>query len=248
MNKFNVLMYHEIIEKGDFNPEKDSHIKVRQNYDDILPKPLFVFRQEFEKQMKYLSDNNYNILQLRDIIDFYYNNKDLPEKSVLITFDDMFKSAMLYGYPVLKKYGFTAVGFVVLDWLFDDVQCYSGSESVCLSKGELDTMRDVFEYACHSSSMHTRKDGITALQSAEREAFINDTEKCRQFVDARDVFAYPFGVLTEDIVRWLKEMDFKLAFGTGPGGNTIDTDPFEIHRDGVFLNFDMDRFAEILVK
>ena len=248
MNEFRVLMYHEIIREEDFEEKNNSGIKVNQNYQDILPKPLFVLFEEFEKQMAYLNENGYTVLKIQDVVDFFYCGKNVPEKAVLITFDDMYKSVLLYAYPVLKRHGFSAVGFVVLDWLFHEVQQYSSRQSVCLSKGELVGMGDVFEYANHSKALHTRKDGLTALQTVDRTAFCADTEACRQFVNIKDVYAYPFGIFTDEVVQWLKESGFRLAFTTVEGENTIGTDPYKIHRNGVFLDSNIDRFINILIQ
>ncbi len=246
MNGFCVLMYHELIRKEDFAIEEYTGIKVKQNYHDVLPKPLFALLEEFEKQMAYLHENRYNIIKLQDVIDFYYSGKNLPEKAILLTFDDMYKSVLLYAYPVLKRYGFSAVGFVVLDWLFNEARQYSSHQSVCLSKGELEGMGDVFEYACHSTALHTRKEGLTALQTVDRTAFYADTEACRQFADSKDAYAYPFGIYTDEVVRWLKELDFRLAFTAEGGKNKIGTDPYKLYRNGVFLDVTMDGFRNIL--
>ncbi|MTI67901.1 MAG: chitin deacetylase [Firmicutes bacterium] len=247
MKGFHVLMYHEIIKKEDFDIDNKSNIKVNQDYQDVLPKPLFVFLKEFKKQMRYLYENDYTTLELKDIIDFLYNNKPLPKKSVLLTFDDMYKSVLLYAYPILKKYNFNAVGFVVLDWLFNKEKEYSNSKSVCLSKKELEKISDVFEYANHTKRLHTRRNGLTASQTIDKLTFFKDVKACDEFVDVKKVFAYPFGIFTEDVLDWLKELEFLLAFTTESGKNSIKTNPLKIHRNGVFLNYDLDDFKKILI-
>jgi hypothetical protein len=181
MSGFNVLMYHEIIKREDFNLDNPSHIKVNQDYDDILPSVLFAYLDEFEKQMKYLYDNGYKTLKLKEVIDYYYNDREIPEKSVLLTFDDMYKSIYIYAYPILKKYNFNAVGFVVLDWLFDENQNYSHTSSVCMSKIELKEISDVFEFANHTKSMHTRNADATTVQSADKESFLKDLAECENY-------------------------------------------------------------------
>ncbi|MBU5592164.1 polysaccharide deacetylase family protein [Clostridium sp. MSJ-4] len=246
MSAFHVLMYHEIIKKEDFNTNNNSVIKVNQQYEDILPKPLFVFLEEFEKQMDYLHKSGYVTLKLHQIIEFFYKNKPLPEKSVLITFDDMYKSSLIYAYPILKKYGFSAVGFVVLDWLFNEEKSYSKTESVCLSKGELDKMKDVFQYANHSKALHTRKDGVTALQTIDKGSFIDDVKGCENFVEVKNIYAYPFGVFKEEVVHWLKELGFLLAFTTEGGRNDINTNPLMLHRNAVVLQCTLEQFKTIL--
>lgn len=246
MKGFKVLMYHEIIRTEDFDYTRYQGIKVRQDYHDVLPPVLFAYLEAFEKQMKYLYDEGYVTLSLKDVIDYYYNNKSLPDKSVLLTFDDMYKSVLLYAYPILKKYGFHAVGFVVRDWLFDEVQGYSANHSVCLSREELEQMKDVFEYANHTKALHTREDGKGALQTSDKARFLEDIMNCEQFVDTKHAFAYPFGIYTDENIAWLREAGFLLAFTSVEGTNTRETDPYKLHRNGVLLNYDIEKFIAMM--
>jgi peptidoglycan/xylan/chitin deacetylase (PgdA/CDA1 family) len=238
-------MYHEIIKKDDFDINNHSQIVVNQGYQDVLPKPLFVFLEEFEAQMQYLYENGYHTLKLQEVVDFFYNGKPLPEKSLLLTFDDLYQSVLRYAYPILKRYQFHAVGFVVLDWLFDETKSYSNTQSICLSKEEIETMRDVFEYANHTNSLHTRKDGLTTLQTVDEATFCEDIGACEDYVDTKKVFAYPFGIFTEEVVQYLKKMGFLLAFTTDGGQNDQETNPLRLRRNGVFLDFGLNKFKEI---
>lgn len=246
MKGFKVLMYHEIIRKEDFNYVGYKGIKVQQDYHDVLPPVLFSYLENFEKHMKYLQDEGYVTISLKDVIDFYYNNKPLPKKSILLTFDDMYKSVLLYAYPILKKHGFHAAGFVVEDWIFDEVQGHSDNQSVCLSKEELDNMKDVFEYANHTKALHTRNNGQSALQSTDKASFLGDIRACEGFIDTKHVFAYPFGIYTDKNIDWLKDAGFILAFTSEEGTNTKSTDPFKLHRNGVLLDFDQVKFKAML--
>lgn len=246
MEGFNVLMYHEIIMEKDFDYEKYIGIRVKQSYQDRLPPVLFAHLEEFERQMKYLYDEGYVTLTLNDVIDFYYNNKKLPEKAVLLTFDDLYKSVLQYTYPLLKKYCFHAVGFVVKDWIFDEVQIDSDNQSVCLSWEELMGMRDVFEYANHTRTMHMRKDRKGVLESIDKNSFIEDIKACEECVTTKNVFAYPFGIYTAENIEWLNEAGFLLAFTSAPGKNTKGTNAYELHRNGVLLDYDIKKFKAIV--
>jgi len=245
MEGFNVLMYHELIKKEDFDYANYKGIKVQQDYQDVLPPVLFAYLKSFEKQMKYLHEEGYVTLTLKDVIDFYYNDKVLPEKSVLLTFDDLYKSILLYAYPILKKYHFHAVGFVVKDWIFDELQSYSVTQSVCLSKKELDQMKDVFEYANHTEALHTRLDGQGALLSVDKTLFLKDIKACEEHVNTKHVFAYPFGIYKDENIGWLKEAEFLLAFTSVGGTNTKATNTYKLHRNGVLLDYDLEKFKAI---
>jgi len=64
---------------------------------------------DLESDLKYLKDNGYTTVVIQDLIDFVNNGKDLPEKPVMLTFDDGNGSDYHYLYPLLKKYDMKAV-------------------------------------------------------------------------------------------------------------------------------------------
>ena len=100
---FAVLLYHEIRESGMLRRGETSPIEVRQDYDDNLPGPLFVTLESFEEQMTYLAENSFHTLTLAEIIAYYYDHMPLPEKSVLLTFDDCYQSMARYGVSRIEK-------------------------------------------------------------------------------------------------------------------------------------------------
>ncbi|MBM9538460.1 polysaccharide deacetylase family protein [Desulfobulbus alkaliphilus] len=82
------------------------------SYNEHIWKPeLFVTSEHFEKRLKMLHSNNYNILQLSDAIKKLKQN-NLPPKSVAITIDDGFHNFFSIGYPLLKKYNIKATVYV----------------------------------------------------------------------------------------------------------------------------------------
>ena len=59
---------------------------------------------DFEKQMKYLYDNHYTTLSLDEFNNWYKGNKNVPAKTVVLTFDDGDYEFYHIVYPILKKY------------------------------------------------------------------------------------------------------------------------------------------------
>jgi len=246
MNGFYTLMYHEIVEREGYDRKRYKGIKVKQNYHDVLPEGLFCFKDEFEKQMAYLFENGYTTLTIQQVIDFYYNDKPIPEKSILLTFDDAYKSVLLNAYPILKKYNFHAVCFVVLGWLFDEAKEYTKEYSVCMSRDELLSMSDVFEYCNHTNILHTRKGMESALQAENKDTVLEDLKECETFVNTKKVFAYPFGLYNKENIDWLKELGFLLAFTSVAGFNTKNTNPLELHRNACLLQYNINDFIRML--
>ena len=89
-----VLMYHKIAENTDGNQ---------------FTIPL----ERFEKQMQYLVDNGYESILTEDYVAFLENEEKLPEKPVMITFDDWTPGQYKLARPVLNRLGLHAVFFVI---------------------------------------------------------------------------------------------------------------------------------------
>ena len=68
--------------------------------------------QRFEKQMAYLYKNHYNVVPLSQVIEALIKKTPLPDKTVVITIDDAYKTVYTNAYPLLKKYHFPATIFV----------------------------------------------------------------------------------------------------------------------------------------
>lgn len=75
--------------------------------------PLRITIENFKAEMKYLKDNGYTTLTMDELNDFLTNNKQIPEKSVVLTFDDGYEDTYTNVYPILKQYGFKATVFML---------------------------------------------------------------------------------------------------------------------------------------
>ena len=87
-----VLMYHKV---GD---DKDNDAVIREDL--------------FREQMKFLKDNGYNPLTMEQLYEYVVNGAAVPEKPVVLTFDDGYADTYSIVYPIMKEYGFPATVFI----------------------------------------------------------------------------------------------------------------------------------------
>jgi len=87
-----VLLYHGIVEEED-----GTNVTIA----------------DFREQMLALKKNDYTAIDTHDLFTYYKEGAELPQKSVVITFDDGRKDSFLNGDPILEEVGFKAVMFVV---------------------------------------------------------------------------------------------------------------------------------------
>jgi peptidoglycan/xylan/chitin deacetylase (PgdA/CDA1 family) len=89
-------------------------------YHQITPSPtttavrrLYVAPQYFEQQLAYLAAKNYRSLTPQEFYDILATGQNPPQKSVMLTFDDSVGNHYTEAFPLLKKYGFVGVFYVV---------------------------------------------------------------------------------------------------------------------------------------
>ncbi len=246
---FVTLMYHEIRERRMLRPEQYSPIDVNQNYYDELPPTLFVSLENFEEQMNYLFVNGFHTLSLEELRQYFYHGKAIPQKSVLLTFDDCYQSVKEYAYPILKKYHFHAVGFVVTGWLHTSAKPFQTESSICMTRNDLEEMKDVFEYANHTELFHTRSSRTSsAMMVTDDQAISEDLDRCNAsgILDVTDTFAYPFGLWIDRHVSLLRRKGFRLAFTSEGGKNDTSIDPLLLRRNVIPYFMELKQFIKLL--
>lgn len=86
-------------------------ILVYHHVSQDTPKSTSVSPKIFEQHMQYLADNH-TVLPLKTVIETLQKKQPLPDKTVVITFDDGYKNIFENAHPILKKFGFAYTIFV----------------------------------------------------------------------------------------------------------------------------------------
>lgn len=179
--------------------------------------------KDFDSQMKYLSENNYFSLTMKELELFLEGNLRIPQKSIVITIDDgtMDKRAV----PILEKYKVNATLFLVT--------------SRFKEQDYIDFTSDYLELHSHSHNMHwagecagygSQGGGILCLPE---ERVLEDLKQSREILNGSTVFCYPFYDYDNRAIELLDKAGFTMAFagelGTG-GYSYVGTDKMQIPR------------------
>ena len=87
-------------------------------YHNLAPQSkgrMILSAKSFEEQMRYLRTHGYRVISLKEYVEFTSLKRQIPRRSVVLTFDDGYRSFLQYGYPVLKELGFSATLFIYTD-------------------------------------------------------------------------------------------------------------------------------------
>ncbi len=219
-----VLMYHHLVPAAEHDGSNRAVISA----------------ESFEKQMTYLFTQGYRTITLSDLYLFVTGKKDLPPKSLVITFDDGYLSNYVYAYPILKRYRFRAVQFPITAFIDR-----SGHWLPRLTWEMMERVMDVFEFHGHTHNLHYYRSGSPALLVEEPEKALKDLKLSRELLAAW-ALSYPFGAYNDAIIELARRAGYRMAFTIEPGHVYPGDDLFRLRRLGVYPETGMDEFAEIL--
>ncbi len=238
-SEISVLTYHNIIAKDDL---KEKNFK-----DDGTIAGTVVTLENFKDQMKFLHENGFYTLDLEEFQQFMDGQIEVPEKSVLITFDDGHKNNYINAYPVMKDYGFHAVEFLITSYNKDESELKDLKNNHYLSHEEIDATTDVFEYASHTNTFHnTEDDGTAYLISKNLSEIEKDVETSIDLIGGTNALAYPYGAYDDETMEAMDAAGIEMAFTVQAGYAKPGDDMLQIHRNSVRPYHSLNEFKELL--
>jgi peptidoglycan/xylan/chitin deacetylase (PgdA/CDA1 family) len=197
---------------------------------------LRVSPEAFEAQIKYLYENGWHSYTMEEAIN---QNKNLPLKSVVITFDDGYQDNLKNALPILKKYGFKATIYLVnerhdRDWSGYRKAKNEGAGLKDEPKLSDDEVKELLESGLIEIGAHTLTHAnLNNLDTAEskKEICISKSQIESEFNTICHSFAYPFGLYGSKDKKIVADCAYTNAVTTKVGIVDLNNcDPFEIPR------------------
>ena len=205
---------------------------------------LSIASKTFDAQIKQLHADGFDTLSLADFVAFTAGRRQLPRRSVLLTFDDGYKSFVQYARPILKDYGFGATLFVYSDFI--------GAGSA-LSWQELRSLSEQgFDVQAHSKTHGNlrRKEGESEAAYAKRieaELAFPLTLYKKNLPRPVDALAYPYGEMDDDLIPYVVKYGYSVAFTVRRQSNAAFVSPLKISRSQIYSEMTMKDFTKNLI-
>lgn len=202
-----ILMYHYV------EYVQDSGDKMRIS----LNIPPYIF----DSQLKTLREDGYSFLTATDLDNIFAGKEKIPQKPVLVTFDDGYRDFYTDAYPLLKKYNAKATQYVIYDFL--------DRPNHLLTSQLLEIANDgLVEIGSHTMD-HVWLRG----SSSENVKYqLKESRKKLQELINKPVnsFAYPFGAFDDQSITSVKEAGYADAMSTIPGIDVTEENKFFLFR------------------
>ncbi len=227
-----IIMYHGLL--------KDS--KLQGKY--ILSPTVF------EEDLKYLKEHGYNTIVVQDLLDYVYRGVPLPEKPIMITFDDGYLNNYVYAFPLLQKYNMKMVLSPVGRYCDQYTESPDTNASYAqVTWAHLKEMMDsgLVEVQNHSYNLHSNSqsrngakknkgESLEEYQTTLRNDLGEMQRKMKEYTGFEPTaFTYPFGAISEASLEVVKELGFQASFSCEEKVNYVTRDPECLYLLGRYL-------------
>lgn len=211
-----VLMYHSIPDSSSGNI-------------------MEVSKEQFQGEMKYLKDYGYHTLSADEFYNFIVKDKPVPKKSVLVTFDDGYENQYRNAYPILKKYKFHAIMFIITNYL-DKGTLYMKSND----------LKEMSDNGIDIESHTTNHAKLDKLSYEEQVKNLNESKNRIEGICDKAVrfIAYPYGYFNKDTVKASQAAGYIMAFTTSGKWANVNKGVYAVNRIYIFPQYDLNDFKD----
>ena len=208
-----VLMYHRVVRS---RAEAGKH-------------KIWVLEKNFRKQLEYLKSKGFETVTFKDI-DKNPNMDFSNPRKIILTFDDGYEDNYTLAFPLLKKYGFRAVIFLVTKLHQNEWGIVEGELAVSLlNAGQIQEMDNWgIEFGGHTQTHKV----LNIIKNEDARVEISECKNDVEQITGKPAisFAYPFGGINNQIKKLVRESGYKFGISTNTGPLDFFEDPMQIRR------------------
>ena len=167
----------------------------------------------FESHMKYLHDNGYTVIPLRQLVDHYRGKAPAPKpKSVVIVEDDAHKSVYSDMYPIIRKYGYPVTIFVYPSAISNAKYALTWDQLRELKKSGLFDMQS-HTYWHPNFKKERKKLSAAALDQLVTSQLRKSKARLQTELGGNvDMLAWPFGIYDDYLIGKAGESGYVATF------------------------------------
>ncbi|RUO26787.1 hypothetical protein CWE09_08865 [Aliidiomarina minuta] len=220
--------------------EPSVSILMYHHVSDSTPRSTSVNEEELREHLQYLKDNDFNVIDIRDAIAGVKGEQELPDKAVVLTFDDAYQNIFTNGHPILMEFEVPYTLFVTTDPVGNTPGRYMSWDQIRQMHEDGVTIAN---HTTDHAHMPRRQEGESETDWRQRSAenILQAEQKILDEVGVSyQLFAYPYGEYDNELAELVEELGFT-GFGQHSGGFGPTTDMRAIPRfaaAGMYANLD----------
>ncbi|MEP7285332.1 MAG: polysaccharide deacetylase family protein [Chloroflexota bacterium] len=199
---------------------------------------LSVTPDNFRRQMQWLKEHGYRTISPDDFMAAVERGKKLPDRPVLVTFDDGYIDAYTNAFPILRSVGFKGTFFIVTDWLDENKQGYlNWTQAKEMSQWGM----SIENHSRRHEDMRKRDHDWLIYE------ILGPIESIEAHIGVRPLFfCYPAGQFDLNVVRELRAAGIEAAFTTNDGTYGYSDDMLRLPRVRIRGSTNLATFADLM--
>lgn len=201
------------------------------------PNEVTISPEKLREELMLVKELGYTTLTMSEFTAYINDNKPIPEKSILITFDDGYTDNYAHAFPILKELNMKATIFMIAS------QVDSG---YYMSAAQLREMSDYgIDIESHTDN-HVYLDTLSYDQQLKE---LKDSKEKLEKILGKEVtsIAYPYGNYNEDTKKAAIAAGYTFGFTTNKGLAKRINNKVELNRIYVSSNYSLELFKERLL-
>jgi len=202
--------------------------------------------EQFRKDLEFIKNNGFNPISPTLYLSYLEGKGDLPEKPVLITFDDGLNGIYLNAYPILKEFGYSSIMFIIVSRIGQNLDYLNWKQL-----SEMQSSR-IFSIESHTFNTHFFVDDVRGRHAAlisrlvlpdgsieTEEQYISrvtdDLQKSKAIIEEnlekKVLFlSIPFGIGGNPVTKIANTIGYKGTFNSGGGVNQVPFSAWNVKR------------------
>lgn len=201
---------------------------------------------KFREDLNYLKSHGYNVISPALFISFLEGKATLPDRPIIITFDDGLASVYKNAYPVLKEFDYSGLFFVIVSRVGLSKEYVNWKQ---LLEMQSSRVLSIESHTYNSHYMVSEKEGIHAaltsripLPNGKLESYgdyisriYDDLKASKEILEKNlnkrvQFLSVPFGSSNKEVKEISLKLGFKAVFSSGGGINELPLDEWNIKR------------------
>lgn len=194
---------------------------------------------QFEAHVAELTNGDFNVVPLTEIVDALRAGRALPDRTVAITIDDAYSSVFERAWPILQREKLPFTLFVATEPVDRGIPGYMSWDQIRQLHEAGVTIGSQAVTHPHMPTQSTARNRLELADSAKRIA--------DQIGATPTLFAYPYGETSAEIMQLTAEAGYQAAFGQHSGVANTTSDRYYLPRFPINVNYGgIDRFRRLI--
>ena len=194
---------------------------------------------KFRRQLETIRQLGLSVISLQDFISWKSGGKAIPEKSVLITMDDGWKSVYTDAFPILREFGYPFTLYLYRNY----VDGGNKALTTAMIREMLNAGATIGSHSVSHPYPATVKSHLKQGTDAFNDFLRKEMGESKRFLEARfkqpiTTYAYPGGFHTEEMLALGAEFGYSHMFTVIPGKVTRSTSDSTLPRYMILGNYD----------